>query len=393
MLQFHGEYHGDAFNRLVQGAKRRLWIVSPFITRDAVIRMRPVLRQSIDLRLITRLNRGDLGTGILDAHAILELMEGGAVVRFADASLHAKVWIIDDTAAIGSVNLTGGGFVTNIESMVYARLSDFCGAAPDAWFMQLWQNLEAGGVRDAAFVEALARDYVGGRPSFAGFGEDFGGTLRPRPAPQASPSGHGAGRQAWLLLGHDEMRLPGDTELGDVYAQFRAGWGFSKGAGTPRLDGGDRVYFVESSRTTTRPRDRRLVGRAIVDVPYTPGIGDIPEYLKTELSETGWTRANQWNALIWLRNVEIMHGTIDEAPSMYDILPERDNRARSVKTRASSDEERILDAVLEERFGRLGVSRPRDPQMWWGRYALNGERYTLATVAQRLNTNSIAYDT
>jgi hypothetical protein len=388
MIRFVSTDHGSLFAELLRTSLHRLSIVAPFVTRDAVIRMRDRLAVGLTPRLITRLNAADLATGVIDAAAIAELMRAGAEIRFADSSLHAKVWITDNTVAVGSVNLTSSGFASNIESMVHAPLDALRGSSPVAWYDGLWDHLTTrGGVRDVAFIEALAEQYAPRRTAGRSQFEEFGAALPAKVTAAEYGEAHGLGSDAWCVLGkRDEGRYGAAEVLGDTYAQYRGAWGFNAGTGAPRMRSGDRIYFVEASTTWRRANDRSLVGRAIVDVPYQPGICDMPAYLEAELSPEGFAQARRWGGyIVWLRNVEVMDGTFDKAASLYDVLPERSGTSRPVKFRVSPEEVTRLDEALDERFVTLGVSRPREPVMWWSKFALHGERYSFAKVAARLS--------
>ena len=106
-----------------------------------------------DMRVVTRLNDRDILTGVLDPESIADLQDAGAKVRFHDNSLHAKLWVFDDLAVIGSANLTRQALRTNVEVVVKRRGSNLSALADD--FAEIWRSLRMN-TRGSGDLRALA---------------------------------------------------------------------------------------------------------------------------------------------------------------------------------------------------------------------------------------------
>lgn len=105
---------------LVDQAKARIWITSPWITQRAVnLLLRDVLprvHQSLDIRIVYRVKEpGDLD--ITDLEALKTLEDAGCQVRYS-TRLHAKLLLVDDNVAIvSSSNLTAtAGYSVDMSS-------------------------------------------------------------------------------------------------------------------------------------------------------------------------------------------------------------------------------------------------------------------------------------
>ncbi len=89
----------------VYSATRRIWVCTPFITP----RYLEILahRSDLDVRIITR--------RCAENKPILELAKRWSLKLRVLESLHAKLYIIDEHAFIGSINFTEAGLEQNIE--------------------------------------------------------------------------------------------------------------------------------------------------------------------------------------------------------------------------------------------------------------------------------------
>jgi hypothetical protein len=98
-----------------------------------------------------------------------------------------------------------------------------------AWYDGLWDHLTThGGVRDLAFIEALADQYAPRRTASRSEYEEFGAPLPANDTASKNGEAQSLGRNAWCVLGkRDEGRYEGTELLGDVYAQYRGAWGFN----------------------------------------------------------------------------------------------------------------------------------------------------------------------
>jgi hypothetical protein len=113
----------DALVRVQQS----LFMVSPYIKAEVVSAMRLALltresEQTIEVRIITRVEPDELLSGASDIQALQQLLAwpgkvpGCAVEMRAIPNVHAKVWVCDtDVAFVGSGNATPSGLDDNLE--------------------------------------------------------------------------------------------------------------------------------------------------------------------------------------------------------------------------------------------------------------------------------------
>ncbi|MGH7489739.1 MAG: phospholipase D-like domain-containing protein, partial [bacterium] len=110
--------------RLVETATEQLLICTPYYTKEGVGRVFDHLSTGVALRIWTRLSPTDWASGVSDPEELLALLElvsdlGSTPELGIHQYLHAKAYVADRSMAlIGSANLTGGGFSTNLELIV-----------------------------------------------------------------------------------------------------------------------------------------------------------------------------------------------------------------------------------------------------------------------------------
>lgn len=102
----------DILRKKCDNAKKRIWIVSPFIgaIKDVmkIIGGRWML-PSIDFRILT-----DIESGFIRQDSYNEFVENRIEIRHL-LSIHAKIYIIDDWCLVTSANLTGTAFFCRYE--------------------------------------------------------------------------------------------------------------------------------------------------------------------------------------------------------------------------------------------------------------------------------------
>lgn len=116
----------DTFETLLDSVKESVVLVSPYITSGPVSTVIARLNQKIPIprvHLLTNLSTDNLLWGSTDASALHRLSLALAEARIWHLpSLHAKVYIADDTlAVVTSANLTDGGLIRNYEYGVEVR--------------------------------------------------------------------------------------------------------------------------------------------------------------------------------------------------------------------------------------------------------------------------------
>ena len=106
---------------LVKAAKHSLMITTPYIKRAEAVWLRDLLRGTVDVDTLSNLDASAISNGALDLTALLELSNATPKSRlFAIASLHAKVFLADESMAIiTSGNLTRSGLDSNLEYGVF----------------------------------------------------------------------------------------------------------------------------------------------------------------------------------------------------------------------------------------------------------------------------------
>src|SRR4051794_18843871 len=101
----------EALLERVEGAKRRIWLASPFISAAVAEEICEAAAKSEagEKRLLTDLNERSVRCGVLDPEALSKLRSCDFEIASL-GSLHAKVSLVDSWwGLVGSGNLTGAG--------------------------------------------------------------------------------------------------------------------------------------------------------------------------------------------------------------------------------------------------------------------------------------------
>ncbi len=96
---------GHELLNCIYSATRRIWICSPYIAPRYLERL--AARRDLDIKIITR--------KCAENRPVFELAKRWGLELRVLKSLHAKLYIIDELAFIGSANLTEAGLEQNIE--------------------------------------------------------------------------------------------------------------------------------------------------------------------------------------------------------------------------------------------------------------------------------------
>lgn len=112
-----------AFREWMAAQRNRVWIVTPFIDKVGVSLINSAAKAE-DVKVLTRRNRQivDLKPGV-----ILKLRE----------HLHVKLYIGDESAFIGSANLTANSLMDNIEILLKFEKEAFVSQL-EGYFRVLW---------------------------------------------------------------------------------------------------------------------------------------------------------------------------------------------------------------------------------------------------------------
>lgn len=143
-------------------SKQRLLLASPFLS--GFLRQLPfTANPQQDRRLLTRFSPENINT--FNLPALQFLLDQGFTIRYNN-EIHLKLYLFDETALIGSANLTSGGFEKNIELTVEAaqHLSECLQLFEDLWRSPTSQELRQADIDSgqAQYLVLAARDRAKG---------------------------------------------------------------------------------------------------------------------------------------------------------------------------------------------------------------------------------------
>jgi hypothetical protein len=134
---------GDMVIDAARAAKDRAVLCAPFTKRGIVERVTEILDPAVEVTLFTRWRPEEVAAGVSDT-AVLALLENRGGRVFLHDPLHAKAFIFDDIALVGSANLTaralGWTASPNLELLIEV-------AADTAEVVSLQEELGRGAVR------------------------------------------------------------------------------------------------------------------------------------------------------------------------------------------------------------------------------------------------------
>ncbi len=119
---------GERLRQLIETAKSEVVLCSPFIKADVLQRLLSVVASEISVRIITRWRPAEVAAGVSDLDVFEICQDRPRTYLSLLDNLHAKMYLADDAALIGSANLTATalGWVaqSNVELLVMARRAD-----------------------------------------------------------------------------------------------------------------------------------------------------------------------------------------------------------------------------------------------------------------------------
>lgn len=124
------------FDRLVAGSCR-LHLAAPYFTlADPVL---AAVRIGKSVQLLVGLNVATSPQALRQVHEVPNL-----AVRYLTSRFHAKIYIFDDAALLGSSNLTDGGLISNREAVICLDRPDDLEAVEEirALFFDLWESAQ-----------------------------------------------------------------------------------------------------------------------------------------------------------------------------------------------------------------------------------------------------------
>ena len=126
----------NPFNRLVMNSSR-LYLAAPYFT--AADPVRDAVKAGKGVQLIVGLNAATSPQALTKVHGVPNL-----AVRYLTRRFHAKIYIFDDAAMVGSSNLTDGGLVSNREATLCLDEPDDLETVEElrALFLELWDSAQ-----------------------------------------------------------------------------------------------------------------------------------------------------------------------------------------------------------------------------------------------------------
>ncbi len=374
---FESENYERTLRRWLE-ASEHAWFVSPFVTRPALTILSEAAAANTDIRLITRFHEEDVLSGLSDLSALADYIEAGGKVRFDDHSLHAKLWVFDKAAFVGSVNLTGAALSGNREAM--AQL-DPATSQPGvtAFFRDLWERLEPTS-RSPAELRSEA-DRLRVHPLAHRFNivpglRDLGGTGVTETARSSQPrrTSPGADTTTWFKInGRSDDRINDDFDLRSLAVEL-GGETVSSGRGRPRLKPGDPVILSRLG-FHNNANDYCIYGRGVVDIEHREGIDELQDWIEPLLLDPAKREdLRRWPYIFWLRDVQIADVLARDSVWLSDI-----NRNGQVlrpislarQSYISLDDLQLtaFNAALDCLFLRVPpIVRERPEYIWWNQF-------------------------
>src|SRR5690348_13168186 len=127
------DYVINPFSRLIAGASR-LHLAAPYFTHaDPIL---DAVKHGKSVQLLIGLNAATSPDALRKVHEVPNL-----AVRYLTSRFHAKIYLFDDTALLGSSNLTDGGLFSNREAVICLDQADKADAIEEirALFLELWE--------------------------------------------------------------------------------------------------------------------------------------------------------------------------------------------------------------------------------------------------------------
>ena len=119
---------GERLNLLIRAAKNEVLLCAPFIKAAVLKKLLGVVESDIPVKIITRWRPEEVAAGVSDLE-VFEICQSRSNTQLALLdNLHAKIYLSDENALIGSANLTATalGWVdrSNVELLMPATRSD-----------------------------------------------------------------------------------------------------------------------------------------------------------------------------------------------------------------------------------------------------------------------------
>ncbi len=379
----------------LQKTKDTLRVISPFISKDGIDVLLEGLGRGISTRLITRCNSSDFISRVNSAHALKSLVDSSGRIRVQDRYLHSKLYLFDSRlAVVSSSNLTYAGLNKNAEIGIVIRNPSMLQTLEDHFeysWDKLSEDLDKEDIQSIIdHIKQLTHHLEGnGQPSpeIRDWGkhlspneEDLGQESEKRYTPSTT-----GGSKHWIkFIWRRKDPAPIDREI-EAIAKYQGAVTFPSHPGHPRnIQSGHSVYHTAIAKTY-RGNDWLVYGRGIVASDHRDGIDEFPKHLLSK-----YTMIARYPYLIWLDNIELIGGRIQDGISLHDLFRQlRDetfvrsvvnanrgehNTFKKVMRRQSHLEltptaVTLLNEKMERAFATYGkITENKGTSVWW-----NGE--------------------
>lgn len=124
----------NPFNRLISGSGR-LFVAAPYVTKTDELARAAHAGKSIDL--LVGLNPSTSPEALSAVHGLPNLR-----IRYYTRRFHAKIYLADQVAMVGSSNLTNGGLISNREATIWLDRDEDADATDElrTLFVELWDS-------------------------------------------------------------------------------------------------------------------------------------------------------------------------------------------------------------------------------------------------------------
>jgi hypothetical protein len=126
----------NPFTQLI-ATSQRLYLAAPYFTEGETVR--EAAKGGRQVQLIVGLNEATSPQALSLVHGVPNI-----AIRFLTRRFHAKIYIFDDAALLGSSNLTDGGLRANREAMICLDQDHDRAAVEElrALFLELWESAD-----------------------------------------------------------------------------------------------------------------------------------------------------------------------------------------------------------------------------------------------------------
>ncbi|MGA7793068.1 MAG: phospholipase D-like domain-containing protein [Candidatus Acidiferrales bacterium] len=288
-----------------------LWIVCPFIQKRPVELLLQTGKPR-SFRVVTRLNLDDFACGVSDTSALRLLIENDGQIRGV-RGLHAKLYLIGDSAISTSANLTDKGLHDNHEFGFISRDSGIVWKCHQ-YFNGLWHRAGHDLTLDRidGWDEQLQK---AGRAGNAGprFGDE-GIKLFPEEDDEvdsAIENGSVDGPQAFVkFFGESENRAPASLPVEDEIDRSGSHWALTYSKRPSGVLDGATMFM---SRLVANPSDIVIYGR---------GIGSAHVHGRDDATAADITRRpwkSHWPYYIRIQDPEFIAGSLRNGISLTDL--------------------------------------------------------------------------